>query len=280
MSQDFFRTPPLAQESHRSKLLRVDAWLSRAALALWMVVAATAAHAQTNDLRQLELKYLRSAVAPNLLEYATIEVPSLDNIRQDSDELGPFLALRTYYRQPLKNGGVRAEIAIDYPYRDGDRVRYSWRMKLPTNFTADAGGNRWWLVGDWHDQPNRNRGETWAGYPGNSPPIGLGYGRNADGQDLLSLFYGAPDSRPVGLIPIPRGVWVRLAVEIDWSTGSSGRVQVFVNDAATPVLEARGRNMHNDFQHYMKVGGYRHPDIRGDAWIQIADIKVSTLARR
>jgi len=73
---------------------------------------------------------------------------------------------------------------------------------------------------------------------------------------------------------------VQLAVEIEWSTSSNGRIQVFVNDAAVPVREARGRNMHNDFQHYMKLGGYRHPDIRGDAWIQIADIQARTLARR
>lgn len=280
MKFEIFQMPTQVQASRRNKFWPVDAWLSRAVLASCMWLAALPAHAQPPDLRQLELSYLRSAVAANLLDYATIEIPAIENIRQDRDEAGPFLALRTYYRQPLKNGGVRAEISIDYPYRDGDRVRYAWRMKLPVDFTADGGGNRWWLMAQWHDQPNRNRGETWANYPGNSPPVGLGYGRTAEGQDLLSLFYGAPDSKPAGLIPIPRGIWVRLAVEIEWSTGSSGRVQVFVNGATVPVREARGRNMHNDFQHYMKVGGYRHPDIRGDASIQIADIEVRTLAPR
>ena len=280
MKFEIFQMPTQARASRRNKLRRVNAWLSRAVLASCMWVAALPVQAQAPDLRQLELSYLRSAVAANLLDYAGIEVPAIENIRQDRDETGPFLALRTYYRQPLKNGGVRAEISVDYPFRDGDRVRYAWRMKLPADFTADTGGNRWWIVGQWHDQPNRNRGETWAGYPGHSPAVGLGYGRTADGQDMLSLLYGAPDPKPAGLFPIPRGIWIRLAVEIEWSTGSNGRVQVFVNDAAVPVREARGRNMYNDFQHYMKVVGYRHPDIRGDAWIQIADIEARTLAPR
>ncbi len=228
------------------------------------------------NLRDLELSYLRAAVPVDLLPYATIEIPAIENIRLGSDARGSRLELRTYFQQPLKNGGVRAELSVDYPYREGDTVRYSWRMMLPSNFPSDAPSNRWWLVAQWHDQPDRTRGETWAGYPGHSPSVGLGYGQIA-GQDQLSLQYGAPNPSAAGLIPISRGVWQSIRVEITWSRGPSGRVKVFLNDGSVPVREANGPNMYNSFQHYMKVGMYRHPDIPGDAWIYIADVGVQII---
>ena len=243
------------------------------------VMAAVTAGAQSDKLRALELTYLRSAVNDALLPYATIEIPALENLRPGKDERGAYLGLRTYHRQPLKSGGVRAEISVDFPFQEGDTVRYAWRMKLPADFRGDAPANRWWLIAQWHDQPNRDRGETWDTYPHHRPSIGLGYGQ-IDGQDQLSLLYGAPDPAPVGLIPIRRGVWHELAVEIAWSRGATGRVRVFVDDMKTPVREARGRNMYNDFQQYLKLGQYRHPDIRGDSTLLVAGITASVVARR
>ena len=243
------------------------------ALALALLPAATTAQ----DLRPLELTYLRAAVATELFPFAGIEIPAIENIRQGADALGSRLELRTYFGQPLKNGGVRAEVSVDYPYKEGDTVRYSWRMLLPNDFPSDSPQNRWWLMAQWHDQPNRTRGETWNSYPGHSPSVGLGYGQ-LNGKDQLSLLYGAPNPGPAGLIPISRGAWHSITVEITWSRGPNGRAKVFVDGAATPVREASGPNMYNDFQHYMKLGMYRHPDIRGDAWIYIGDVRIQRLS--
>ncbi len=245
-------------------------WFAFPAFLLW---APACSHA---DLRELELTYLRSAVSPDLLQYASIEIPAIENIRQGTDPQGNHLELRTYRGQPLKNGGVRAEISIDYPFQDGDTVRYSWRMMLPADFVSDAPANRWWLVAQWHDQPDRTRGETWSGYPAHSPSVGLGYGQLA-GQDTLSLLYGAPDPGPGGLIPISRGAWHAISVEITWSTGARGKVRVFIDGSKTPAREASGRNMYNTFQHYMKLGMYRQPDIRGDTWIYIGGVTIQRL---
>jgi hypothetical protein len=246
----------------------------RIVAALSVLLPLLSACGQTN-LRELEMSYLRAAVSEDLLPYASIEIPAIENITRTSDAQGPYLGLRTFRGQAKKNGGVRAEISIDYPYRDGDTVRYSWRMKLPGDFPSDA-ANRWWLVAQWHDQPDRTRGQTWDGYPGHSPPVALGYGR-PDGQDQLAFVYGAPSPGTVGLMPIGRGEWVDVAVEITWSTGADGRARVYFNDASKPTREAHGRNMYNPFQHYMKLGMYRHPDIPGDAWIYIRDIRIRTL---
>jgi hypothetical protein len=246
------------------------------ATALGLGLLPTQTRAQ--GLRDLELSYLRSAVSADLLPYSTIEIPAIENIRRGVDAQGEHLELRTYYDQPLKNGGVRAEVSVDYPYREGDTVRYNWRLMLPTDFPSDAPTNRWWLMAQWHDQPDRTRGETWAGYPRHSPSVGLGYGQ-INGQDELSLLYGAPDPAPAGLIPISRGVWHALSVEITWSRGANGRAKVFLDGGKTPVREASGPNMYNGFQQYMKLGMYRHPDIRGDAWVYIGGVSVQMLAR-
>jgi Polysaccharide lyase len=70
--------------------------------------------------------------------------------------------------QAKKNNGIRAEISVDYPYKVGDVVRHAWKMRLPDDFKADDPQNRWWVMGQWHDQPDRTLGETWAGFPGRS----------------------------------------------------------------------------------------------------------------
>jgi hypothetical protein len=76
----------------------------------------------------------------------------------------------------------------------------------------------------------------------------------------------------MGTFPISRNVWHDIAVEITWSRGGSGRARVFLDNATASVREARGTNMHNAFQHYMKLGMYRNAEIRGDTWVQLGDI--------
>ncbi len=244
----------------------------RSALGLFTVLCG-AALAQTNALRNQELNFLRQAVAPDLLDDAHLQVPALENLAIGSDASGPFLGFRTRHGQPLLHGGVRAELTVDNPHAEGDTLRYSWRFKIADDFVSDAPANRWWLFGDWHDQPDPRLNQTWDNFPARSPPIALGYGQ-INGQDNLSLVYGAPNPNTIGLIPFKRGVWNKVTVQIKWSRGASGSVAVYLNDSPTPVLQATGPNMHNSYRHFLKLGSYRHPDILGDAWVNIADIRI------
>lgn len=229
--------------------------------------------ARAESLREMELRYLRAAVAEPLLAQSHIEISSLEHIRIGSDRLGPHLGLRTYYGQRLKNNGVRAEISVDTPWEEGDTVRYAWRFLIPPEFAADTPGNRWWLFGNWHDQPDPRIGQTWDNFPSRSPPVAFGYGR-VDNQDQLSFVYGAPNPRTIGLIPFARDRWQQIGLEVKWSRGADGRAAVHLNGKSTPVLEARGPNMHNGYRHFMKLGAYRHPDIKGDAWLYIGGVAV------
>lgn len=248
----------------------------RYATLLVLSAAAAACVAAGDANRPLELQYLRAVVSPDLLDYASIEVPGLDNLRIGQEGGRDYLALRNFFGQKVKNNGTRAEVSIDYPFREGQTFVYSWKFKIPNDFQSDAPRNRWWLIADWHDQPDRNRGETWERFPGHSPPIGIGYGQ-PDGRDSISLFYGSPDSRTIGVIPIQRGSWQSIAVRITWSRGPAGRVALSMNGSATPVLQASGPNMHNDFQHFLKIGSYRHPEIRGDSWIWLRELAISAV---
>lgn len=66
-------------------------------------------------------------------------------------------------------------------------------------------------------------------------------------------------------------------MEIYWSNGSDGHAELYLDNSSEPSLAAKGPNMHHGYQHYWKVGPYRHPDIRTDNRIDIADLRIRTI---
>ncbi len=246
---------------------------------VWSLVAADQSTTSKNAFAEQahrEKDYLGAVLPPDLMRYAGIEVPSRDNIQILSDAGGRYLEFRLIPGQARKNNGIRAEISVDYPYKVGDVVRYRWKMRLPEDFKADDAQNRWWVMGQWHDQPDRTKGETWQGFPAHSPPVSFNYGRR-DGKDYLSFLAGPPRMKSVGLIPITRGTWHSLDVVIQWSPDVNGRLAVFVDDARAPAITWPGPNMHNSYQHYLKLGMYRHPEIATENRLAIRDVSIETL---
>jgi hypothetical protein len=244
---------------------------------LWLLVVvlgfAGCGPKATGGSREEELRYLQAAVDASLLEYAHLEVPSKENVLLLDEGGKPYLGFHVFPGQPLKNNGVRAELSVNFPYRPPAVVRYEWRLRLPKDFQADEPRNRWWVVAQWHDQPDKTKGEQWEGFPSRSPPILLGYGRK-ENRDYLGFNYGSPKQRPIALIEIHRGVWHKFCVVIRWSQGEDGSATVFLDDAEKPVAEAHGPNMHNAYQHYFKVGMYRHREILSDNWLHIGDVRI------
>lgn len=223
-----------------------------------------------------EKDYLAAVLPPELIRYAGVEVPSQDNIHICSDSTGRYLEFRLVPGQAKKNNGIRAEISVNFPYKVGDIVRYKWQMRLPEDFKGDEPKNRWWVMGQWHDQPDRTKGETWQGFPGRSPPVSFNYGRR-DGKDFLSLLVGSPKMKSVGLLPITRGAWHSIDVIIKWSQGVDGQVEVFFDGSKAPVVTGTGPNMHNGFHHYLKLGMYRHPEIATENRLDIRDVFIEHL---
>ncbi len=223
-----------------------------------------------------EKDYLGAVLPPDLMRYAGVEVPSEENIHIRSDSHGRYLEFRLIPGQARKNNGIRAEISVNFPYKAGDIVRYKWQMRLPDDFKADEPQNRWWVMGQWHDQPDRTKGETWQGFPGRSPPVSFNYGRR-DGKDFLSLLVGSPRMKSVGLLPITRGAWHSIDVVIQWSQASEGKVAVFFDGSKAPAVSGSGPNMHNGFHHYLKLGMYRHPEIATENRLDIREVFIEKL---
>lgn len=224
------------------------------------------------DTREQELSYLAPIMSDELAEYAEFQVPAIENLEIISEGSEQFLELRMFENQPEINNGYRAEVSVDIPYEPGNTVVYQWRMRIPANSEIDM-ENRWWILGQWHDQPDPRIGETWDSFPLKSPSVLVGYG-HIDGHDVVSLAYGAPDLVDTKYIPLSRDVWHDMRMVIHWSMDGKGWAQLYMDDLETPFAEAEGRNMHNSFQHFMKLGMYRHPDIQVNSRIQLDDISI------
>lgn len=223
-----------------------------------------------------EKDYLGAVLPPELKRYADIEVPSSENIHVHSNSTGRWLEFRLVPGQARKNNGIRAEISVNYPYSVGAVVRYRWNMRLPEDFKADDPQNRWWIMGQWHDQPDRTKGETWQGFPAHSPPVSFHYLR-LDGQDFLSVSVGSPRSKRIGRFPLSRGVWHSLETVIKWSPGTDGKVAVFLDGSHDPVVAGTGPNVHNSYHHYLKLGMYRHSEIATENRLEIREVSVEGL---
>jgi hypothetical protein len=108
-----------------------------------------------------------------LLEYSHIEIPAKEAVRIHDEAGEPSLELSLSPEHGRKSRGNRGELSVDLPFIQGDTIRYEWQFMLPAEFTSDAPRNRWWLIAQWHDQPDRVRGESWEGHPERSPSIAL-----------------------------------------------------------------------------------------------------------
>lgn len=226
------------------------------------------------DVRERELSYLRCVVPENLLDFAHVEVPGIENIAIHGKAADQYLGLHLFNGQAKLNGGIRAEISVDYPFNEDDTVRYAWRLMVPEGFQSDAPKNRWWLIAQWHDQPNRNSGETWDEFPSRSPPVLISIG-GQDDRIAIAMAYGLQQDKTHGPLFIEPGKWHNVALEIRWSQKTNGRASLYLDDFSQPVTVIDGPNMHNNFQHYLKVGMYRHPQITTDNWIFIDDLAIT-----
>lgn len=224
--------------------------------------------------REKELTFLRCIMPDDLLKFSHVEVPAVENIAIVGEGAAQHIGLHVFPGQKKLNGGIRAEVSVDYPCKQGDTVRYAWRFMVPKGFASDAPKNRWWIIGQWHDQPDRERGESWDGFASKSPPVLLGLGE-LQGKLGIGIAYGPDQSQKHGPIFIEPGKWHSIAIEIRWSQKTDGKTTFFLDDMTQPAATATGPNMHNDFQHFLKIGMYRHPEIATDNWIYVDDLKIT-----
>lgn len=230
--------------------------------------------------RELETQYLKAALSFDLIPYANIEVSAIKNILIGKEQEAEYLALSLFPNQAKKNSGIRSEISIDYPFQEGDVVEYSWQFRIPENFPSDAPKNRWWVFAQCHDQPDKNKGETWDSYTPHSPPIIFGYG-NLNGKDKISFTSGLDGSEkgiePRGTITLTKNIWHSIRFVVKWSQKESGEVNVYYDNSTTPTFFSKGPNMLNAFQHYFKLGQYRNAEINTENTVHIKNVSIKKI---
>ncbi len=226
------------------------------------------------SLREQELSYLREVMPASLLPHANLEVGALEAVALGGESSDRHLQFLLSPKHPKVNKGSRAELSVDFPFLAGDEIAYAWSFYIPEDFVSDAPQNRWWLVAQWHDQPDQTAGESWEDFPSHSPSVAISIGELAEGL-ALGLHYGTETIIDCGHIPIQRSRWYSLRMVIHWSQTSTGNASLFIDDMTVPALSVSGINMHNRYQHYFKLGMYRHPDIQTENKLYLKAINIA-----
>lgn len=201
--------------------------------------------------------------------------------------------------------GNRAELTYDDGAVAGEEKWYSWKILIPSNYPdtpmrdAEFEPN-WQLMGQWHQQPVVQDGETWENFTGQgeSPSVGINYyylaANDSDYQNLkkdekmlavpgfdpswddVSVFfltYGTPPV-PVAITQIEKGQWIDVLVNIHWSEGEEGYIRTWINGEEITDGKTYGPNMWNRASHYFKFGLYKNPDIPHTNIVYYDDVKI------
>lgn len=166
--------------------------------------------------------------------------------------------------------GYRSEVTVNYPYKIGDTVEYKFEIKMPSNFTAGKDKRKWIILAQWHDQPNKALGETWNKFPARSPPVSL-QAREDNGKLLLFIDY--PGNKSF-FFSIPYDEWVSMSFLFNWSPANLGSLK-FQTGNIGYIFD--GKNMWNNYHHYLKFGIYRSPTVTHDLNLFFRKISINTL---
>lgn len=225
------------------------------------------AYAQCRDIDKKQVAEVLNA--PHLSDIVSIEAADCASIQLAENTLSSFLNADT---QKIYNG-VRAEVVVNYPFNEGDQVTYQLEVKFPEVFQADdKENNRWWLIAQWHDQPNKNIGETWKNFPSLSPPIAI-YVESRDGVPGMGLIMFGKNK--LSWNPIPLEKWLTLNITMRWSSQDDGIVDFSVKQYPEFQVNVTGKNMNNAYQHYLKFGQYRHPNIKLSSQVMFKNLAIS-----
>ncbi len=131
---------------------------------------------------------------------------------------------------------------------------------IPPGFPSDAPKNRWCLIGQWHDQPDPTKGETWDGFPSRSPTVLIGIGE-LDGKPAS----GSNTRRSLEEVRSrlsPTREMAFLSAVIRWSQQDDGQATIYFDEIAEPIAVLQGPNLHNGYQHFLKLASIAIPKSR------------------
>ena len=157
--------------------------------------------------------------------------------------------------QPKKNNGIRAEIERGLSLQRRGRLCATGGKcacrEISKRMNPGIAGGSW---AQWHDQPDSDQRRDLAGISGAQPARVLQLW--AARRKRLSLVTGrlTENEERWARFPLREITWHKLDVAIKWSQGDDGQVAVFFDGSKAPAVTGTGPNMHNGFQHYLKLG--------------------------
>jgi len=211
--------------------------------------------------------------ATDLIPWMSLEAAECRSITLEHDSAAFRLDAQT---QKIHNG-IRAEVLVNYPFVEGDEITYTVDIKLPQDFQGDTPQNRWWIIAQWHDQPDLRLNETWENFPKRSPPVSI-YVEEQNGKVGIGLEVRDKEKngrRQKSWFALPLGEWLTLKTTMHWSTEQDGWVDFSVANHPEFNRKIVGSNMHNSFGHYLKMGQYRHPEIKQSNTIYLRNLSIS-----
>lgn len=200
-----------------------------------------------------------------LIPYLLLEIPGCENIILNNN----YATFVLNEHNEKLNGGTRTEISINYPFTEGDDVEYRWSIMIPSEAAPGGNTKEWWVIAQWHDQPDPRLGETWANFKGQPPPVAI-YIENRDGNVGIGL--SGIGGKKISWAPVPSDVWLDLQVKIHWSTTTDGVVSFGIDKHPDSYVVSKGRNMLNGYQHYFKAGQYRAPWVKKYSVINVKNV--------
>lgn len=196
---------------------------------------------------------------------------------------GRFAAKFTVREGERVSNGNRAELTHDNGDLAGSEAWYAWSFLIPDDFEdVEWKPKMWQCLGQWHDQPDTARGETWATFPGRSPSIAVYY-TSKNGVPTIELWYGTYEKgqrqKIAATSPIVKGQWQDLTFRIRWSQGNDGFLEPFLN--GKPLVAPQGDNhrvygpnMWNRVSHYLKIGLYRSDNISSTNSVFFDEVRI------
>lgn len=159
-------------------------------------------------------------------------------------------------------GKNRAEIFLHNNDPLNSEAWYRWSVMIPTDYVDRAGSDSFQIIGQFHDQPDTSRGQTWDNYPHHPPMIAMHYGADKTGSGF-GLVYGAePNHKRVAMKYIEKGRWYDVKMHIRWSQSNDGFLECWLNGEPWTPFNGKdhkvyGANMYNNAPAYLKLGLYR-----------------------
>lgn len=249
----------------------VGSWRKRWYL-IFLSLLLIAGHAIAQSCADVDKHRLGQAMGidAGLRPLLNLEIPSCANIRLGADHA---IFVLNEENQRLHNG-IRSEIGIDFPFQEGDVIEYRWSVLLPSAGTPGGGADQWWLIAQWHDQPDPRLGETWDNFKAESPPVAVFVERR---NGIAGIGLNSLRGQKGQWAPVPLDTWMDVRVMIHWSRGIDGYVRLTVDGRPEISLSAMGRNMLNGYQHYFKAGQYRAPSIKQYSAVYLKNIRFRKL---